>query len=242
MSRHPVGRHPHPERNAGQLGAGERRAHRAERKRLQDAAAQAQDELRRLRPLGAKVAGLRVEAERLRRREAELIQARDRAVARAEALAAVTENLERECREARHRLAALTPEPAKPEQAPNLRASVTAIEVNELPDDLLAGRTVFYFTGELRRSSAEAAAQSLRALGASDIRTFCLRQGSDGPDGYPADALIIADFRFAGHSQSGLIQARAARSAAQFLSVRSGKGSLVRTVARALISQRQRAG
>ncbi len=47
---------------------------------------------------------------------------------------------------------------------------------------LLAGREVFFFTGELRRSSAEATAESLRELGADEIRTFCLRKGSDGPD------------------------------------------------------------
>jgi hypothetical protein len=49
----------------------------------------------------------------------------------------------------------------------------------------LAGRTVFFFTGELRKSSAEATAESLRALGADEIRTFCLRQGSHGPEAYP---------------------------------------------------------
>jgi len=102
----------------------QRRRHRAERRRLQDAAAQAQDELRRLRPLRAKVDGLRAETERLRNREAELTQARDRAVARAKALETTNAELEREYRETRHRLAALAPlpvtepEPACPAEAP----------------------------------------------------------------------------------------------------------------------------
>ncbi len=215
----------------------QRRHHRAERKRLQQAAASAQGELRRLRPLRGKVDGLRAETERLRNREAELTQARDRAVARARALEAANAQLERECKEVQHRLAAVAPSAsAKPE--PEVPAEGPAIEEHELPANLLAGRTVFFFTGELRRSSAEAAAESLRVLGAGEIRTFCLRQGSDGPDNYPPHALVIIDFRFAGHSQSGVIQDRAARSGAQLLNVRSGKGSLARTVATALLNQR----
>ena len=149
------------------------------------------------------------------------------------ALSTLVEDLEGECRDARHRVAALAPPPA-PEPRPELPAVAPAAEEHELPATLLAGRTVFFFTGELRKSSAETMAESLRALGADEIRTFCLRQGSGGPDAYPPDALVVVDFRFVGHSQSGLIQDRARRSGAQFLAVRSGKGSLARTVASAL--------
>ena len=196
-----------------------------------------QDEVRRLRPLRAKVDGLRAETERLRNREAELIQTRDRAVARAKALEADNAKLERECGEARDRLAALAPPPTiERERKDPDEAGI--VEEPELPADLLAGRAVYYFSGELRRSSAEAAAESLHALGADEIRTDCLRQGSNGPDAYPPGALVVIDFRFAGHSQSGMIQDRATRSGAQFLSVRSGKGGLARTVANALLSQR----
>jgi hypothetical protein len=213
----------------------QRRRHRAERKRLQETAAQAHDELRRLRPLRVKVDGLRDETERLRNREAELVQGRDRAVARTKALEAANAKLERECREANRRLAALMP---APEPEPQVPVDSPLAEEPELPATLLAGRTVFFFTGELRKSSAEATAESLRALGADDIRTFCLRQGSHGPEAYPPDALIVVDFRFAGHSQSGLIEERAGRSGAQFLGLRSGKGGLARTVASALLSAR----
>jgi len=211
----------------------QRRRHRVERKRLQQAAAQAQEELRHLRPLRSKVEGLRAGAERLRNREAELVQARDRAVARARALESANADLERECRESRLLLARLMP-PAEPRLEPAISAGPSVVEKPEPPVTPLAGRSVFFFTGELRRSSAEATAQSLRALGADEIRTFCLRQGSDGPDVYPPEALVVVDIRFVGHSQSGRIEDRAARSGAQFLALRSGKGSLARTVAREL--------
>lgn len=181
--------------------------------------------------------GLRAETERLRNREAELLQARDRALARAKALETANAKLEREYTEASRRLTALTP-PLEPQSEPEPPATAPAAEEPELPTSLLTGRVVFFFTGELRRSSAEATAESLRALGAEDIRTFCLRQGSDGPDAYPPNALVIVDIRFLGHSQSRLVEDRAHRSGAQFLAVRSGKGGLVRTVATACISQR----
>jgi hypothetical protein len=215
----------------------QRRRHRLERKRLQDAATQSQEELRHLRPLRAKVDVLRAESDRFRNREAELIQARDRAVARAKALEAVNAKLEGEYRKASRRLAALSVPPA-PLPEPELQPDAPIFEQPELPATLLAGRTVFFFTGELRKSSAEATAAALRTLGPDDIRTFCLRQGSDGPDAYPSDSLIIVDFRFVSHSQSGLIADRAHRSGAQYLRVRSGRGHLARTVASALLSDR----
>ena len=211
----------------------QRRRHRAERKRLQQAAGQAQEELRHLRPLRSKVEGLRAEVERLRNREAELVQSRDRALARAKALESANSDLERDCRESRVLLARLMP-PPEPKPEPEILAGTSLVEEPEPQGTPLAGRAVFFFTGELRRSSAEATAQSLRALGAEEIRTFCLRQGSDGPDIYPPEALVVVDIRFVGHSQSGRIEDRAARSGAQFLAVRSGKGSLARTVAHEL--------
>src|SRR5690349_16157659 len=207
----------------------QRRLHRAERKRLQEETARLKEELRRLRPFRDKVDGLRVDAERVHHREVELTQARDRALARVQALEADNADLERAITEATARLSAVAtvlaelgdePEPAPESESEPLpepeRPTGPQLVRDELPATLLAGRTVFFFTGELRRSSAEAVANSLSALGPREIRTFCLRQGSDGPDAYPPDALVIVDYRFAGHKQSGIIADRAERSGAQY--------------------------
>jgi hypothetical protein len=79
--------------------------------------------------------------------------------------------------------------------------------------------------------AAEATAASLRALGPREIRTFCLRKGSDGPDAFPPTSLVVVDIRFLSHSQSGGILDRAERGGVQHLVVRSGKGGLARVVA-----------
>lgn len=80
--------------------------------------------------------------------------------------------------------------------------------------------------------------EPLRRLGARDIRTFCLRKGSLGPETFPADALVVLDLRFVGHSQSAGIAQPAERSGVLCLPVKSGKGSLARTVASALLAER----
>lgn len=226
-----------PEERAAAARESELRQHRAERKRLQTSASEAQAELRALRPLRGKVTGLREEAERLRLREAALIQARDRAQARAEALEIANRKLEQSLKEATRRLAALSPAPtpaaAPSEDGPRASEVVHADEV-DLPADLLAGREVFYFTGQVRRTSAVTAADSLRVLGARDVRAFCVHKGSLGPETFPADAMVIMDIRFVSHTHSREIAERARRSGAQYLAVRSGKGSLARKVAAAL--------
>jgi hypothetical protein len=201
-----------------------------EQHRLEMALLEAEAELRALRPLREKLAALREDAERLRVREAELVHARDRALARAEALERANDELTREHEDATRRLAELDP----PDSTAEVETTVGAapvLEAEPLPADLLAGRTVFFFTGVLRKSSADAAGESLGALGPADVRVFCLGKGSDGPDSYPPGSLVIVDIRFVGHSQSGMIAARAERSRAEYLAVRSGKGSLARTVA-----------
>jgi hypothetical protein len=213
------------------------RAHRA---RLQATASELESEAHALRPLRDKMEGLRTDAERLRLREAELVQARDRALARIEVLESANQKLEREREELRRRLgvpetdsADTDPIDEEPAAPPAAHEVVYADEV-PLPATLLAGREVFFFTGKLRRSSAEAAAESLRELGPSEIRTFCLRKGTEGPDPFPPNALVVVDIRFLGHSQSGMIADRAERSGVQYLAVRSGKGGLARMVAAAL--------
>ena len=77
-------------------------------------------------------------------------------------------------------------------------------------------------------------ADSLRELGPREIRTFCLRKGTEGPSTFPENALVIVDIRLLGHSQSGMIADRAERSGVQYLALRSGKGGLARMVAAAL--------
>jgi hypothetical protein len=88
----------------------------------------------------------------------------------------------------------------------------------------------------VRRSSAEETALSLRELGASGIRTYCVQSrkgGIDGPDSLPAGSLVVVDIRWLGHSQSRPILDRAERRV-EHLVVRSGKGGLARVVAAAL--------
>ncbi len=108
-------------------------------------------------------------------------------------------------------------------------------EDTSLPATLHAGREVFFFTGEERRSSAEATARSLHELGAREIRTYCFRKGrGEGPDPFPPGSLVVVDIRWLGHSQSGPILDRAERNGVDHLAVRSGKGNLARAVAAGL--------
>lgn len=217
---------------------------RAERARLQAAFSELESEVHALRPLKDKVETLRAEAERLRLRDAELVHARDRALAHVEALEAASAGLERERKEferERKELERRVAELSRPGALSGesvLAAPRPALVVEPpLPATLLVGREVFFFTGEVRRSSAEATARALRELGAADIRTYCLQSrkgGVDGPDSFPPGSLVVVDIRFLGHSQSGPILDRAARNGAEHLVVRSGKGSLARVVAAAL--------
>ena len=71
---------------------------------------------------------------------------------------------------------------------------------SQVAADLLAGRDVFYFTGDVRKASATGAAESLRGLGAVEVRTYCLRKGTTGPETFPPTALVVVDIRFAGRS------------------------------------------
>lgn len=187
--------------------------------------------------LQAAVTELESESERLRLREAGLVQARDRAQARLETLEAANVRLERERKELERRVAELSP-PAAPEPPSRVPSVPLALHGEApLPAALLAGREVFFFTGEVRKSSAEAIAWSLRELGATDIRTYRIearKRAIDGPDLFPPGSLVVVDVRFMGHSQSGPILDRAARNGVEHLVVRSGKGSLARVVAAAL--------
>jgi hypothetical protein len=48
----------------------------------------------------------------------------------------------------------------------------------------------------VRKTTALSAADSLRALGPSEARTFFVRKGGDGPESFPANAVVIMDIRF----------------------------------------------
>lgn len=213
--------------------------------RLGAAKSKLESELQALRPLQDKVERLRADAERLRVREAELVQARDRALARVEALETTRARLERELAAVRQRVdepsasraggVEVAESTSEHRSEPPAILTEFYVEDTPLPATLLAGRVVFFFTGEERRSSAEATASSLHELGAGEIRTYCLRKGrSEGPDPFPPGSLVVVDIRWLGHSQSGLILDRAERNGVDHLVVRSGKGTLARVVAAGL--------
>ena len=166
-------------------------------------------------------------------REAELVQARDRALSRVEALETTRARLERELVEVRHRFDELSPSRAgavelaesTSEERSETPAILTGIHADDtsLPATLLAGREVFFFTGEERRSSAEATARSLHELGAREIRTYCLRKGrGEGPDPFPPGSLVVVDIRWLGHSQSG--RSWTGRSGTAWTTWRCGRG------------------
>lgn len=192
----------------------QRRRHRAERRRLQEAATKAQEELPRLRPLQTKVDGLRAETERLRNREAELAEARDRAVARVKALEAANAKLEREGKETSRRLAALTPLPE-----PGARAGASRSPAR--------GRG----TGASRHPARRSGGILLHRRAAQVVRR--------GHRRIPAAQRP----RRSRHPLSRPQPVRPDRAPspperAQFLVVRSGKGSLARTVVTALLRER----
>lgn len=204
------------------------RRHRDERKRLRAAATASQDELRKLRSAGKEAELARKEVQKLKLREAELTQARDRAQEQVARLEASVRTLEQANKELRYRLAPYLPSPMPPPVQP----APTQPQVPEetIPADLLKGRQVFYFTGQVRKADAESAAESLRPLGPRDIRTYCVQKGSLGPETFPAKALVVLDVRFMAHKHSIAIEGRARRSGVEYLRVNSGKGGLARAV------------
>jgi hypothetical protein len=210
------------------------RQHREERKRLQAASAVMEEELRELRPLRDELGRLRETVSRHRTREAELVQARDRALARAEALERTVRELETANRELRYRLAPFLPPPAPPSGDTRAREAAPAAD-EVLPATLLLGRKVFLFTGQMRGDVANEMGESLGVLGAKGVRTYCVHKGSLGPETFPAGALVVLDLRFVGHKHSIPIEDRARKSGAEYLPVKSGKGGLARAVAAALV-------
>lgn len=184
------------------------------------------------------LAGLRDEVGRLRTQEGKLKEARDRAQARVKELEARVADLERLSRGQKHELDALRPpEPSRPPQPAELPAPPQPQEPPEppLPPDLLTGRRVFLFTGQLRAAVAAAMGRELERIGAEDPQVHCVHKGTLGPETFPEDAVVVMDLRFLGHKHSERIEARARRSGANYLPVKSGKGGLARAVAEAWV-------
>jgi len=94
---------------------------------------------------------------------------------------------------------------------------------------------VFLFTGQLRAAVAAEMGRELERIGAEDPQVHCVHKGTLGPETFPEDAVVVMDLRFLGHKHSERIEARARRSGASYLPVKSGKGGLARAVAEALV-------
>ncbi|MEO8448452.1 MAG: hypothetical protein ABI647_01605 [Gemmatimonadota bacterium] len=193
----------------------------------------------RLAAAETKAESARAAATAAQLREAELVHARDRAQARVIELSARVESFERDLKDVRGRLAVHeatirrltdpgTPEPTVPEP----------IAPPPLPTNLLHGRAVFFFTGVARGSVARAQAESLRALGAVDIRLYDMGQGRPGPNVFPPGSVVIVDVRFVGHSQTEEIEARVRRSDVTYLVLQAGEGGLAARVAERLAGGR----
>jgi hypothetical protein len=182
------------------------------------------------------LAGLREEVGRLRTQEGKLVEARGRAQARVKELEALVTDLERESQRQRHELATFRPEPEPPEPSePPQPSQPPEPPEPPLPSDLLTGRRVFLFTGQLRAAVAAAMGRELERIGAEDPQVHCVHKGTLGPETFPEDAVVVMDLRFLGHKHSERIEARARRSGANYLPVKSGKGGLARAVAEAWV-------
>jgi hypothetical protein len=186
------------------------------------------------------LAGLRDEVGRLRTQEGKLKEARDRAQARVKELEPRVAELERLSRSQKVELDALRPPEAEPSSHPALQPPPEPPQPPQppeppLPSDLLTGRRVFLFTGQLRAAVAAAMGRELERIGAEDPQVHCVHKGTLGPETFPEDAVVVMDLRFLGHKHSERIEARARRSGANYLPVKSGKGGLARAVAEAWV-------
>lgn len=181
------------------------------------------------------LAGLRDEVGRLRTQEGKLKEARDRAQARVKELEARVAELERMSREQQHELDTLRPPDAEPPSRPVAEPPPVEPPEVPLPADLLSGRRVFLFTGQLRGAVAAEMGRELERIGAEEPQVHIVHKGSLGPETFPEDAVVVMDLRFLGHKHSERIEARARRSGASYMPVKSGKGGLARAVAEAWV-------
>lgn len=176
----------------------------------------------------------KADATAARQREAELVSARDAARSRVVAQETRVAELERELQAVRGVRRALEadlrrlrgePEPEPP----------PVVAPEPIPADLLRGRPVYLFTGQVRAGAREEMAESLRAIGAEDLRVFHVDEGSPGPEVFPPGSLVVVDTRFAGHRHTDGLKSRAARSPdVVYLSLQGGQGGLAVRVAERL--------
>jgi len=177
----------------------------------------------------------RLDAAAARRREAELVQARDRAQVGLAELRRRYEEVEGQLRAAQGMVRALEATLARLRQDSTPPTLVPApVPPPPLPNDLLRGRTVYFFTGQERAAAARAQAESLRALGAADIRLYDLRQGQPGPDVFPPGSVVVVDTRFVGHRHTDELEARVRRSDVVYVPLQAGEGGLAAKLAQRL--------
>ena len=169
----------------------------------------------------------------VRRREAEVMSARDRAQARVSGLDARVAELERDLQGSRGMQRALEADlrRLRGEPEPELPPDVVP---EPLPADLLRGRPVFLFTGQARGGAREEMAESLRAIGADDLQVFQAGRGRPGPEVFPPGSVVVVDTRFVGHKHTDELGARVRRSpGVKYVALQGGEGGLAaRIVAR----------
>ena len=100
------------------------------------------------------------------------------------------------------------------------------------PADLLAGRRVLLFTGVDNADARTALAKGFWDLGAAQVDCYWTDKAR-GPDAFPAEAIIVADVTFMGHSDWDLIQDRVRSSGAWWYWGKHGAATLSRAVAAA---------
>ncbi len=100
------------------------------------------------------------------------------------------------------------------------------------PADLLAGRRVLLFTGVDNAETRADLAKGFWDLGAAQVDCYWTDKAR-GPDVFPADAIIVADVTFMGHSDWDLIHDRARASGAWCYWGKHGAATLSRAVAAA---------
>lgn len=196
---------------------------------------------RELSALQSRAAGVeRAERElaEARQREAKAVAARDRAQTRIENLEAELEGVRRELALARARVGdveRLAEELAAVKAAADeSETEATPPDAAPLPAELLQGREVFLFTGQLRGAVMAAMGRELGRIGAADPRVLNPHKGTWGPERFPAGAVVVMDLRFVGHNQSEILEERARLSGAVYVPVKSGVGGLARAVAETL--------